>query len=189
MILLLDNFDSFTYTLADYIAQGGATCKILRNTISLDEIKQQSYKAVVLSPGPQTPQLAGNLMEVIDYYVGQVPVLGICLGHQAIGCYFGASLVKAFQPMHGKISAVSLQNDYLFEHLPRQTHVVRYHSLVLENMPPELEVIASTSQLEVMAIRHKALPVRGIQFHPEAALTSNGLKMITNWINFNKLAD
>jgi anthranilate synthase component 2 len=115
--------------------------------------------------------------------------LGICLGHQAIGTYFGACLVKAVQPMHGKLSAVFLEKDYLFEEIPSQTTVVRYHSLILEDLPFSMETIACTASQEVMAIRHKTLPVRGIQFHPEAALTVYGLKMIENWIKFNKLAD
>jgi anthranilate synthase component 2 len=143
----------------------------------------------MLSPGPQTPERAGNMMEVIDYYIHHLPMLGICLGHQAIGTYFGASLVKAFQPMHGKISTVSLEKDYLFRQIPSQTSVVRYHSLVLQELPAGLETIASSASYEIMAIRHKTLAVRGVQFHPEAALTVHGMKMIENWIKFNKLAD
>ncbi|QHT69533.1 aminodeoxychorismate/anthranilate synthase component II [Rhodocytophaga rosea] len=189
MILLLDNLDSFTYNLADYIRQGGEECLVLRNTVPISQIKKQAYKAIVLSPGPQTPERAGNMMEVIHYYIQQIPVLGICLGHQAIGIYFGASLVKAVQPMHGKISSVSLEQDELFEQIPSPTNVVRYHSLILEDLPASLETIAHTAEHEIMAIRHKTLPVRGIQFHPEAALTVDGIKMIENWIKFNKLAD
>lgn len=189
MILLLDNLDSFTYNLADYIRQCGAECQVLRNTVPISQIKNQPYKAIVLSPGPQTPELAGNMMEVIHYYIHQLPVLGICLGHQAIGTYFGASLVKAIQPMHGKISIVSLNKDELFEQIPSPASVVRYHSLILQKLPACMETIAYTDRQEIMAIRHKNLPVRGIQFHPEAALTIHGIKMIENWIKFNKLAD
>jgi len=189
MILLIDNFDSFTYNLADYIAQCGGQCQVLRNNVSLSQIKKHEYQAVVLSPGPQTPGQAGNLMQVIDYYVQHLPLLGICLGHQAIGTYFGSTLEKADQPMHGKISTISLKNDYLFDQIPQQTNVVRYHSLILGQLPPALEIIALSGRQEIMAIRHKTLPVRGIQFHPEAALTLYGIKMIENWIKFNKLVD
>lgn len=189
MILLLDNFDSFTYNLADYIAQCGAEYILLRNNVGLEQIKKRDYQAIMLSPGPQTPEKAGNLMQVIDYYIQHLPMLGICLGHQAIGRYFGASLIKAIQPVHGKISSVSLKKDYIFEQLPELTSVVRYHSLILENVQAPLEVIALSDKNEVMAIRHQWLPVRGIQFHPEAALTVHGMQMIENWIKFNGIAD
>jgi anthranilate synthase/aminodeoxychorismate synthase-like glutamine amidotransferase len=189
MILLLDNLDSFTYNLADYIRQCGAECQVLRNTVPISQIKKQPYKAIVLSPGPQRPEQAGNMMEVIHSYIQQVPMLGICLGHQAIGTYFGASLVRAIQPMHGKISPVFLEDDYLFGQILSPTSVVRYHSLILDEVPASMETIAYTAGQEIMAIRHKTLAVRGIQFHPEAALTVYGMKMIENWIKFNKLAD
>jgi anthranilate synthase component 2 len=189
MILLLDNFDSFTYNLADYIAQSGAETNIMRNNKSLDEIKRHDYQAVILSPGPQTPEKSGNLMAVIHYYVAHLPVLGICLGHQALGVYFGARLVKAHQPMHGKISSITCSKDYLFKDIPRQMQVVRYHSLILEQLTEPLEIIATTTKQEVMGLKHKYLPVRGVQFHPEAALTLHGLKMIENWLKFNKIVD
>jgi anthranilate synthase component 2 len=143
---------------------------------------------VVLSPGPETPQKAGNLLQVINYYVYKVPVLGICLGHQALGMYFGATLTKAIRPMHGKISEVYLQQDYMFEGLPETVEVVRYHSLVLDTVPSTLEITGLTAKKEVMAFRHLTLPVRGIQFHPEAALTTHGLRMISNWVKFNRIA-
>ncbi len=187
MILLIDNFDSFTYNLADYLAQCGATCTVLRNNEGLSAITKKEYQAVVLSPGPQTPEKAGNLMQVIDYYATRLPMLGICLGHQAIGTYFGASLEKATKPMHGKISTVTLQKDYIFDQIPCRTSVVRYHSLLLKKLPQEIEPIAFTTQQEIMAIRHRTLPIRGLQFHPEAALTLHGLKMMQNWIKFNQI--
>jgi anthranilate synthase component 2 len=188
MVLLLDNFDSFTYNLADYIAQCGVQHRVVRNNIELEEIQKEDYQAVILSPGPQTPQKAGNLMQVVNHYVYKVPVLGICLGHQALGVYFGATLTRAFQPMHGKLSTVACQPDYLFEGVPPLTTVVRYHSLILEDMPESLQTIALTDKGEIMAFRHSTLPVRGIQFHPEAALTAHGLTIISNWVKFNKVA-
>jgi anthranilate synthase component 2 len=188
MVLLLDNFDSFTYNLADYIAQCGVKYRVVRNNADLKEVTSEPYQAVILSPGPQTPQKAGNLMQVVDYYVHKIPVLGICLGHQALGVYFGATLTKAIKPMHGKLSSVICVSDYMFNGLPASTTVVRYHSLILENMPATLETTAFTDQGEIMAFRHCRLPVRGIQFHPEAALTAHGLTIINNWVKFNNIA-
>ncbi len=185
--LMIDNFDSFTYNLADYILQCGVECCIVRNDTSLDEIQQQTYQGLILSPGPETPHKAGNLMQIIDRYVHTLPVLGICLGHQALGEYFGAELGRADKPKHGKLSYMHCQPDVLFEDMPTEVEVVRYHSLILRNMPASLEILAWTVEKEIMAFRHKSLPVRGMQFHPEAALTQYGLKMINNWLNFAKI--
>lgn len=186
-LLVLDNVDSFTYMLVDYLKQAGATCRVVRNTASLDEITAESYDGVVLSPGPGTPRQAGCLMEVMDHYHEQLPVLGVCLGHQAIGEFFGARLVKAARPMHGKVSAVrKLSDDALVHNLPDQFTVTRYHSLVLENLPGELLSLAATVEEENMALRHRNLPIWGIQFHPEAVLTQYGLEILKNWITFVK---
>ncbi len=188
MFLLLDNFDSFTYNLADYINQCGAECRILRNNASLAEIQQEEYEGIILSPGPETPLKAGYLMPVIEYYATQKPMLGICLGHQALGMYFGAKLVRAAKPMHGKISYIDcLLDKALFADIPAKLEVVRYHSLILDSIPACLEALAWTETGELMAFRHKTLPIRGIQFHPEAALTQHGLKMINNWLNFARV--
>ncbi len=183
-ILLLDNFDSFTYNLADYLARLGAKCHVFRNDTPLHLLTQKKYDAVLLSPGPGKPQEAGILMDVIAYYHDKLPMLGVCLGHQAIGLYFGARVCKAAKPMHGKLSAIEVNTqNILFENLPPTFDVVRYHSLLLEDLPQEiLEITAQTAQAEIMAITHKQLPVSGIQFHPEAILTQYGLEMLQNWL-------
>ena len=187
MILLLDNFDSFTYILNDYLLQIGAEVEILRNDVPLKEIKKRKFDGIILSPGPGIPTKAGNLMEVIDSFHQEKPILGVCLGHQALGTFFGADLMKASQPMHGKISEITLEEDLLFSGLVNKIKVTRYHSLILENITPSLEVIGETNQGEIMAIRHKELPLRGIQFHPEAILTENGKEILSNWLTYYNL--
>ena len=184
MVLLVDNFDSFTYNLVDYVGQCGEACEVVRNTVSLAQLESIPFQSIILSPGPQTPRQAGGLMQMIHEYVHRKPVLGICLGHQAIGEYFGARLQRAAQPMHGKLSTIDCRQDPLFAGIPTPSAVVRYHSLVLENVADPLEVIATSQAGEVMAVRHRALPVRGVQFHPEAVLTSHGLEIIRNWLIF-----
>lgn len=184
-LLVVDNFDSFTYMLVDYLQQAGANCQVVRNHESLRYLTDRSVDAVVLSPGPGTPQQAGNLLDVIDHYHRRVPMLGICLGHQALGEYFGATLRFAKQPMHGKVSTIqTLANDILWSGLPVTFDVTRYHSLVLTDLPPQLTCLSITDQQEVMAMRHQFLPLWGVQFHPEAALTQYGLRIIENWIDF-----
>lgn len=187
MVLLLDNFDSFTYNLVDYFGQLGIECKVLRNNTPLEEIRKYSYTGVILSPGPERPSKAGNLMEVLAYYIGKLPILGICLGHQAIGVHFGCDLVKAQKPMHGKVSLLICDTEQrLFKGLPTSFNIVRYHSLVLENITKDIRVTARTKQGEIMAIAHTKYPIHGMQFHPEAALTEFGLEMLNNWaITYN----
>jgi anthranilate synthase/aminodeoxychorismate synthase-like glutamine amidotransferase len=182
IILLLDNFDSFTYNLADYLGQCGVNCKVLRNDVGLNEIQRFEYQGVVLSPGPGTPQQAGCMREVIEYYHRKLPMLGICLGHQALGEFYGAVVTKAIRPMHGKISEVITYPDALFTDIPERIRVVRYHSLLLQALPEPLECVAETDDGEIMAFRHHDLPVRGVQFHPEAALTQYGLQILRNWL-------
>lgn len=188
MILLLDNFDSFTYNLVDYFNQLGVESKVLRNDMPLDEITTGEYEGIVLSPGPETPVKAGNLLQVLDYYHDKLPVLGICLGHQAIGQYFGSQVVKASRPMHGKISKVRLKSDPIFSTLPDQVNVVRYNSLVVEDKNKDIETIAYSDENEIMALKHKIFAVWGIQFHPEAVLTEYGLQMLKNWLTYNHIA-
>ena len=187
MVLLLDNFDSFTYNLADYLRQAGTECVVMNNKTPPEDIKKLPLKGIVLSPGPETPSKAGCMPELLASFYNKLPILGVCLGHQAIGEFFGAKLDKAIRPMHGKISEITCENDYLFKGTEKKIKVVRYHSLVLKNLPDSLSCIASTAEGEVMAIKHNSLPVRGLQFHPEAILTESGLAMLKNWLSFNNI--
>ncbi|MEM9856211.1 MAG: aminodeoxychorismate/anthranilate synthase component II [Bacteroidota bacterium] len=189
MILLLDNFDSFTYNLVDYFEQLNTDCKVLRNNVPLREITEREYEGVILSPGPSTPADSGNLLEVINHYHTRLPMLGICLGHQAIGGFFGAKLTKAQKPMHGKLSTITVHRDPIFENISSSFEVVRYHSLILNiNESRVLKPLAYTKEHELMAFRHQSLPIWGLQFHPEAALTQNGLDMLRNWLTMNNIA-
>ncbi|ARK12318.1 aminodeoxychorismate/anthranilate synthase component II [Fibrella sp. ES10-3-2-2] len=189
-LLLLDNFDSFTYTLVDYLHQAGAECIVRRNNVPLATLTKERYDAVVLSPGPGMPTQAGCLMEVVQYYHNRLPMLGVCLGQQAIGHFFGATLARSPKPMHGKVSAIRVdQADPLFRGMPATFRVTRYHSLALTNLPPELVSLAvsmSEHNEEVMAIRHRNWPVWGVQFHPEAVLTEFGLSLLRNFIHTTK---
>ncbi|MBC8153336.1 MAG: aminodeoxychorismate/anthranilate synthase component II [Bacteroidetes bacterium] len=186
-LLVLDNFDSFTYTLVDYLRQAGAVCTVVRNDASLASITARSFDGVVLSPGPGTPQRAGNLMAVVEYYHARLPMLGVCLGQQALGEFFGATLGLADRPMHGKVSAIRVDTgDELFQNMPGQFNITRYHSLVLQTLPLALRQLAVTKAGEVMAIRHRTWPVWGVQFHPEAVLTEYGLVLIKNWVGVVK---
>ena len=146
-----------------------------------------NLRAIVFSPGPKIPKDAGLMMELIKHFYDKIPMLGICLGHQGIGEFFGAKLIKATKPMHGKISAI-FHNDKIFDNLPPRFNVTRYHSLILsdlENSP--LKIIAQTDEKEIMAIKHAHLPIYGVQFHPEAILTEYGIRLLKNWANINNL--
>lgn len=194
MILLLDNFDSFTYNLWDYVQRLGVECTVLRNDTPLEILKKYNFTGIILSPGFGKPQDAGVMMEVIDYYHQKLPILGVCLGHQALGIYFGAKLIYAEKPMHGKISTIDCkinnQTDLIFQNMPSQIEVVRYHSLLIElekNIENILIPTAYTQKNELMAFSHITLPIKAIQFHPEAALTEYGLQMLENWLTLIKL--
>lgn len=188
MVLLIDNFDSFSHILADYFRQLGLELKIVRNDTSLKTLIEQEYDALILSPGPGTPGQSANLMEILDYYAFRIPVLGICLGHQAIGEYFGGKLKKGEKPVHGKVHEVFKVCEHpVLKGLPNSFLVTRYHSLQIIDVPESLEVILETAQKEIMAYVHRTLPIMGIQYHPEAYLTQYGLKIIENWIHFSKI--
>jgi len=157
---------------------------VVRNDqISLSDLESRKVDGLVLSPGPQRPENAGLLMACVEMLHRSVPILGICLGHQAIGVFSGASLVRAFQPVHGKTSLIVHKGDPLFEGLPERFSVMRYHSLILEDLPETLECIAWSETGEVMAIRHRQLPLTGVQFHPESVLTEFGLEILQNWLS------
>ncbi|MDO7848390.1 aminodeoxychorismate/anthranilate synthase component II [Hymenobacter sp. M29] len=185
-LLLLDNFDSFTFTLADYLRQLQAEVIVRRNDVPLSELQQLSFDGIVLSPGPGTPAQAGVMPAVIQHYHEQVPMLGVCLGHQALGEFFGGTVTRAARPVHGKVSEMQCApNEPLFAGLPATQQVTRYHSLlVCEPLPPVLVPLARTTGPvpELMALRHRTLPLYGVQFHPEALLTPHGLAILANWL-------
>lgn len=186
MILIIDNYDSFTYNLVQYFGAEGRPMRVLRNDApELKSLDAGDYTHVVISPGPGRPTGAGYTNEVIARLAGKVPILGVCLGHQAIGEVFGGKVVRAPTPVHGK--SVSLQHDGLgiFRGLPQNIRAARYHSLVVDrqSVPECLQVSATSSDGLVMALRHRELPVEGVQFHPESILTNEGHEMIRNFLN------
>jgi anthranilate synthase component 2 len=187
MVLLIDNFDSFSHILADYLRQTGIAIEIVRNDIPLIQVKSKKWEALILSPGPESPAKAGNLMKILDWYVGKLPILGICLGHQAIGEFFGGKLVKCKKPVHGKVhTTYKVQDHELLKGIPDSFLVTRYHSLEITEVPECLQPILKTKNGEIMAMAHKTLPILGIQYHPEAYLTQFGKEIIGNWLQNSK---
>jgi anthranilate synthase/aminodeoxychorismate synthase-like glutamine amidotransferase len=185
MILVIDNYDSFTYNLVQYVGQMGKEVIVHRNDeISLEEIKGLGVEAIFLSPGPRTPKEAGISVDVIKCFYKTTPVLGVCLGHQAIGSAFGADVIRADRIMHGKTSDIINDGRTVFEGLPNPFVAGRYHSLILksDSIPSCLEISARTKEGEIMGIRHREYPVEGIQFHPESVLTPNGKRIIKNFL-------
>jgi anthranilate synthase/aminodeoxychorismate synthase-like glutamine amidotransferase len=184
-VLLLDNYDSFTYNLYDYLLQAGADCEVVRNdAIASDRLLHPDFDALVLSPGPGRPEDAGIMMTAIEACHQHLPIFGICLGHQALGTFFGARLVKAAAPMHGKTSIIRCADHPLFRGIPQEVEVMRYHSLLLESLDQTpLTCIATTDAGEIMALSHRSLPLWGVQFHPESILTDYGLRMVQNWVD------
>ncbi|MBK6729649.1 MAG: aminodeoxychorismate/anthranilate synthase component II [Bacteroidetes bacterium] len=183
MILLLDNYDSFTWNLYDYLAQTGKQVEVWRNdACTLQQIETLNPEAIVISPGPKTPMDAGITMQMIESFHHRIPMLGICLGYQALGIYFGASLVKSVVPMHGKTSLIQHNQDIIFSGIQSPMQVMRYHSLNIADISAmQLEVIAQTISGEPMAIKHCHFPLYGFLFHPESILTSAGKLLLHNW--------
>ncbi|WP_420549244.1 anthranilate synthase component II [Curvivirga sp.] len=186
MILVIDNYDSFVYNLARYFEELGRDVKVVRNdALRLEEIGILNPEAIVISPGPCTPNEAGLSLEIIKTFAPSIPILGVCLGHQAIGQVFGGNTVRASQPMHGKTSDIEHDGNGLFTHLPSPLTVTRYHSLVIDpelSASSPLRIQSQTANGDIMAVYHQEYPVYGVQFHPEAALTQGGHKLIENFL-------
>lgn len=185
MITVIDNYDSFTYNLVQLLGELGAELQVLRNdTFTIGELAAQNPQAIVISPGPGVPDRAGLSLEVIKYFSSKIPILGVCLGHQAIGQYFGGEVVRAPEPVHGKPSDVYHRHDPLFTGVGNPFTAGRYHSLILdrESLPDCLEVTAETADGIVMALRHTEYPVMGVQFHPESIITPEGKNLLRNFL-------
>jgi anthranilate synthase component 2 len=186
MILLIDNYDSFTYNLFHYLGELKAKATVYRNDeITLDEIEALKPKIIVISPGPCTPKEAGISCNVIRRFGQETPILGVCLGHQCIGAAFGAEIVRAPSIMHGKLSEIRHDNQTIFKSLKNPFAAMRYHSLVINpaRLPPELYVSARTADDVIMGVRHKSFPIEGVQFHPESILTGEGKKLLKNFLD------
>jgi anthranilate synthase/aminodeoxychorismate synthase-like glutamine amidotransferase len=186
MIVMLDNYDSFTYNLVQYLGEMGEDLRVYRNDeVTVEEVEAMRPDHLIISPGPCTPNEAGISVPLIKRMAGKVPILGVCLGHQSIGQAFGGEVVRADRLMHGKTSAVYHQGEGLFRDLPSPFEATRYHSLLVrrESLPDCLEVTAETDQGEIMGMRHRELPVQGVQFHPESVLTECGKDLLRNFIS------
>ena len=185
MLLLLDNYDSFTYNIYQLFSDIGAQVEVVRSDkISIDEIRAKDYRGVIISPGPGIPQDAGISEEIIRQLGGEIPILGICLGHQAIGEVFGGRVVRAGEIVHGKASPICHCGTGLYQGIPEHTQVARYHSLIIEreSLPDVLEVTSQLDNGTIMGVRHKTFPIEGIQFHPESILTPDGRAMMKNYL-------
>jgi anthranilate synthase/aminodeoxychorismate synthase-like glutamine amidotransferase len=189
MVFVLDNYDSFTYNLVQYLGELGSEVVVRRNDeVSVAEVDAMRPERIVLSPGPCTPQEAGISIEVVRHFAGKVPVLGVCLGHQAIGAAFGGEIVRAPKLMHGKTSEVQHDGKTIFKDLPSPMTATRYHSLIVQEkgLPQDLEISAYAAEnggaRVIMGLRHKRFPVEGVQFHPESVLTGEGKKLIENFL-------
>jgi anthranilate synthase/aminodeoxychorismate synthase-like glutamine amidotransferase len=194
VLLLIDNYDSFTYNLAQYLGELGQKVRVERNdAIDLDAIEAMRPRRIVISPGPCTPNEAGISMDLIRRFAGQIPILGVCLGHQAIGQVFGGEIVRADRVMHGKVSKIFHDEQGLYAGLPNPFEATRYHSLVIEpsSMPDCLVVTAKTWDDEIMGVRHRefagtAAPLEGVQFHPESIMTREGLRLLRNFLDMSR---
>jgi anthranilate synthase/aminodeoxychorismate synthase-like glutamine amidotransferase len=185
MIVLIDNYDSFTYNLYDYFRQLALSVVVVKNDrYSVEDIAALNPSAIILSPGPGRPEDAGITLAAINHFAGKVPLLGICLGHQAIAQAFGAAIIKAPQPVHGKTALISHDGRTLFQHLANPLTVMRYHSLIVDSLslPAQFDISATTAEGLIMAMRHKTLAIESVQFHPEAILTESGLTLLKQFI-------
>jgi len=190
MILMIDNYDSFTYNLVQYLYELGEEVKVFRNDkISIEEIKKMNPQMIVISPGPKNPREAGISLEVIETFYKEIPILGICLGHQSIVEILGGEIIKANNPVHGKVEEITHNGKGVFKGLKNPIKVTRYHSLManIENLPQELEITAKTKDGTIMGVKHKKYLLEGVQFHPEALLTECGHEMLANFLEEAKL--
>jgi anthranilate synthase/aminodeoxychorismate synthase-like glutamine amidotransferase len=186
VILLLDNYDSFTYNLAQYLGELGCQVEVHRNDrISVEQIAQRKPERIVISPGPCTPQEAGISVEMIQKLAGKIPILGVCLGHQAIGAAFGGKIIRAPKLFHGKTSQIRHDGSGVFRGLPNPFTATRYHSLIVErkSLPAELQVTAETDDDIIMGMQHRQYPLMGVQFHPESVLTDSGKQLLKNFLS------
>ena len=184
MILLLDNYDSFTYNLAQFLGQLGEKLEVHRNDqITIDQVAAKKPQRIVISPGPGTPEDSGICVDVIRRFSGEVPILGVCLGHQAIGFAFGGKVIRAPKIMHGKTSRIHHDHKTIFKTLPQDFAATRYHSLIVEekSLPAELEISAKTDGI-IMGLRHRKMLIEGVQFHPESVLTDVGMQLLQNFL-------
>jgi para-aminobenzoate synthetase component 2 len=185
VILVIDNYDSFTYNLVQYLGELGEEVSVYRNDeLSISQIEQLGPDHILISPGPCTPNEAGISLELIDYFKGKIPIMGVCLGHQAIGQVFGGEVIRAEKLMHGKTSPILHDGKSIFSGLPSPFTATRYHSLIVrrETLPECLEISAETAEGEIMAFRHKEYPIEGVQFHPESIITDHGLQLLCNFL-------
>lgn len=185
MILVIDNYDSFTYNLVQYLGELGEEIEVFRNDeITISRIEQMKPDHILISPGPCTPNEAGISLELIDHFKGKIPIMGVCLGHQAIGQAFGGEVVRAEKLMHGKTSPILHDGKSIFEDVPSPFTATRYHSLIVrrDTLPDCLEISAETAEGEIMGFRHKDYPIEGVQFHPESIITDHGLQLLRNFL-------
>jgi anthranilate synthase/aminodeoxychorismate synthase-like glutamine amidotransferase len=185
MVFVLDNYDSFTFNLVQYMGELGATLDVRRNDeLTVEQVEALHPDRIVLSPGPCTPQEAGISIDLIRHMAGKVPILGVCLGHQAIGAAFGGEVVRAPKLMHGKTSEIEHDGKTIFRDLPRPFTATRYHSLIVEreSLPDDLEISAETDDGTIMGLRHKKFRIEGVQFHPESVLTTSGFDLLRNFL-------
>ena len=190
MILVIDNYDSFTFNLVQYLGSMGHELKVFRNdAVALDEIERLAPQSIVISPGPGRPENSGIIIDTIKRFSGRVPILGVCLGHQAIGAAFGGEVVSAPQIMHGKTSEIFHDGRTIFRGLPDPFLATRYHSLMVssESLPACLEISAKTEDGIIMGLRHREMVVEGVQFHPESILTDTGMQLLSNFVNLGKM--
>lgn len=189
MILMIDNYDSFTYNLVQYLGEMGETLLVKRNDqITIEEIELLAPDLLMISPGPCSPDEAGISLEAIEYFCGKIPIFGVCLGHQAIGQVFGGKVIRAERLMHGKTSRVYHDSKTIYHNISNPFTATRYHSLIIEreSLPDWIEITSWTEEGEIMGIRHKELPIEGVQFHPESIMTESGKQLLRNFVEANR---